>query len=94
MILCVQHLCYYIRVRKSQTVVTFMVKETKGKSVIQDEKKGNEGEDMLLQPLVELTVPAAPAIILIYPPLPLPPVLTQPQFLVLGIRKWSDCPTF
>ena len=90
MIPCVQHLCCYIRVRKRQTVVTFMVKGTKGKSVIQDEKKGNEAEDMLPQPLAELTVPAAPAVILIYPPLPPPPVPTQPQFPMLGIRKWSD----
>ena len=38
-------------------------------------KWGDEGEDMLLQALAELTVPAPPAVMPIYPPLPVPLVL-------------------
>ena len=49
----------------------------KGKPVIYEKKKkwGDEGEDMLLQALAELTVPAPPAVMPIYPPLPVPLVL-------------------
>ena len=36
---------------------------------------GDEGEDILLQALAELTVPAPPAVMPISPPLPVPLVL-------------------
>ena len=42
---------------------------------------------MVLQPLAKLAVPAALAVMPIYPPLPLPLVPIQPQFPTLGLRK-------
>ena len=44
-----------------------MVKEAQGKSIIQEGKSRKKGEDRLLQPWAKWAVPAAPAVVPIYP---------------------------